>query len=48
MIGVSLCPEEHAQAGCGEAVYNWPPDPAVPPSGPLYTTAEWEVVKNQK
>ncbi|CAI9598532.1 unnamed protein product, partial [Staurois parvus] len=36
---------ERAQAGCGEAVYKRPPDPALPPSGRLYTTASREVVK---
>ncbi|CAI9622032.1 unnamed protein product, partial [Staurois parvus] len=30
--------------GCREAVYKQPPDPAVPPSGRLYTTACQEVV----
>ncbi|CAI9558486.1 unnamed protein product, partial [Staurois parvus] len=32
------------QAGFGEAVYKQPPDPALPPSGHLYTTARREVV----
>ncbi|CAI9539782.1 unnamed protein product, partial [Staurois parvus] len=35
---------ERAQAGCGEAVYKRPPDPALPPSGRLYATASLEVV----
>ncbi|CAI9570149.1 unnamed protein product, partial [Staurois parvus] len=39
-------PREHAQAGCGEAVYRRPPDPAVPPSARLYTMAGREVVKS--
>ncbi|CAI9576289.1 unnamed protein product, partial [Staurois parvus] len=36
---------ERAQAGCREAVYKRPPDPAVPLSGRLYATAGREVVK---
>ncbi|CAI9582860.1 unnamed protein product, partial [Staurois parvus] len=35
---------ERAQAGGGEAVYKLPPDPALPPSRRLYTTAGREVV----
>ncbi|CAI9549254.1 unnamed protein product, partial [Staurois parvus] len=33
--------------GCGEDIYKRPPDPAVPPSGRLYTTASREVVKEE-
>ncbi|CAI9574558.1 unnamed protein product, partial [Staurois parvus] len=43
-IAVLRAPREHAQAGCGESVYKRPPDPALPPSGHLYTTAGREVV----
>ncbi|CAI9556399.1 unnamed protein product, partial [Staurois parvus] len=40
----ACAPRERAQAGCGEAVYKRSPDPAVPPSGRLYTMAGREVV----
>ncbi|CAI9614382.1 unnamed protein product, partial [Staurois parvus] len=43
-IAVLHAPRKHAQAGCGEAVYKRPPDPALPLSGRLYTTAGREVV----
>ncbi|CAI9615811.1 unnamed protein product, partial [Staurois parvus] len=37
-------PRESAQAGCREAVYKRPPNPALPPSGCLYTWPGREVV----
>ncbi|CAI9555318.1 unnamed protein product, partial [Staurois parvus] len=44
-IAVLCAPRNRAQAGCGEAIYKQPPDPALPPSGRLYTTSGREVVK---
>ncbi|CAI9572890.1 unnamed protein product, partial [Staurois parvus] len=43
-IAVLRDPRQRAQAGCGEAVYRRPPNPALPPSGCLYTMAGREVV----
>ncbi|CAI9590467.1 unnamed protein product, partial [Staurois parvus] len=38
-IEVLPAPRERAQTGGGEAVYKRPPDPTLPSSGRLYTTA---------
>ncbi|CAI9532305.1 unnamed protein product, partial [Staurois parvus] len=40
-------PRERTQAGGKKALYKQPPDPALPPSGCLYTTAGREVINAQ-
>ncbi|CAI9567488.1 unnamed protein product, partial [Staurois parvus] len=44
-IAVCALPGSAHKQGARRAVYRRPPDPAVPPSGRLYTTAGREVVK---
>ncbi|CAI9543861.1 unnamed protein product, partial [Staurois parvus] len=47
MIGVQLCPEERAQAGCGEAVYKRPPDlHCHRPAGPFIYNSQTGSVEN--